>query len=401
MKLRALEISEANSYIKRILANDPILYNLKVKGEISNFKIHGGGNVYLTLKDENSKLSCVIFKNNYNKDLNLDNGIKIIANGYISVYERDGSYQLYINSIEVEGIGNLYIEFNKLKERLNKEGLFNTILKKRIPKFPKSIGVITSETGAVIRDIINVIKRRYPHVNIKLYPVNVQGTKSKIEICEGIRFFNEQNNVDTIILGRGGGSIEELWSFNEEIVARAVFNSNIPIISAVGHETDFTICDFVADMRAPTPSAAAEIATPSIDEILYKLDNVKNRMNKAMNNQVEFNSQKLNNTFDKINNYLESYTIRDKFIQLDKIYDKIILEVENNILIENEKLSKKGAILHNLSPLATIDRGYSIVQREKNIINSINDVNFKDKIDVVLKDGNIECIVEKIIGKEV
>ena len=323
MKLRALEISEVNSYIKTVLINDAILYNLKVKGEISNFKVHSSGNVYLSLKDEKSKINCVIFKSNYDKSLNLDNGSKIIANGYISLYERDGSYQLYINDIEVEGLGNLYIEFNKLKDKLSKEGLFDIKYKKPIPIIPKSIGVITSPTGAVIRDIINVIKRRYPKVKIKLYPVNVQGNQSKYDVCEGIKFFNEQNNVDTIIVGRGGGSIEELWSFNEEIVAREVFKSNIPIISAVGHETDFTICDFVSDMRAPTPSAAAEIATPNLVDLEYKLDNIKNRLNKSVINQVYIDRNRVEYIFEKINNHLKSYTIKDKITQIDKIYDKI------------------------------------------------------------------------------
>lgn len=401
MKIRAMSISEANSYIKRILSNDPILYNLKVKGEISNFKVHSSGNVYLSLKDENSKLNSVIFKNKYDKKLSLDNGSKIIANGYISVYERDGSYQLYIDSIELDGRGNLYIEFNKLKEKLNEEGLFEYKYKKQIPKIPKTIGVITSQTGAVIKDIINVIKRRYPKVEIKLYSVTVQGSNSKFEICEGIKFFNERCNVDTIILGRGGGSLEELWSFNEEIVARAIFESNIPIISAVGHETDFTICDFVADMRAPTPSAAAELATPSLEEINYKLENILNRMNKSLINISKVNEYKLKHTFENIHKQLEAYIIRDKIIQLDKIYDKINFEVENNISLEKEKLSKLGAILHNLSPLATIDRGYSIVQKNKQVINSISDIEFKDCLDITLKDGNIECIVEKIKNKEV
>nr|WP_270941972.1 exodeoxyribonuclease VII large subunit [Romboutsia lituseburensis] len=396
-----MSISEANSYIKRILSNDPILYNLKVKGEISNFKVHSSGNVYLSLKDENSKLNSVIFKNKYDKKLSLDNGSKIIANGYISVYERDGSYQLYIDSIELDGRGNLYIEFNKLKEKLNEEGLFEYKYKKQIPKIPKTIGVITSQTGAVIKDIINVIKRRYPKVEIKLYSVTVQGHNSKFEICEGIKFFNERCNVDTIILGRGGGSLEELWSFNEEIVARAIFESNIPIISAVGHETDFTICDFVADMRAPTPSAAAELATPSLEEINYKLENILNRMNKSLINISKVNEYKLKHTFENIHKQLEAYIIRDKIIQLDKIYDKINFEVENNISLEKEKLSKLGAILHNLSPLATIDRGYSIVQKNKQVINSISDIEFKDCLDITLKDGNIECIVEKIKNKEV
>ena len=401
MKLRALDISEANSYIKRILTNDPILYNLRVKGEISNFKVHSSGNVYLSLKDEKSKLNCIIFKSNYDKSLNLDNGVKIIATGYISVYERDGAYQLYINEVEIEGIGNLYIEFNKLKEKFKNEGLFDSKYKKQIPKMPRSIGVVTSPTGAVIRDIINVTKRRFPKVDIKLYPVNVQGDKSAEDICSGIEFFNRMENVDTIIVGRGGGSLEELWSFNEEIVAREIFKSKIPIISAVGHETDFTICDFVSDMRAPTPSAAAEIATPDLSEIYYKLDNIKNRMNRSLNNQVILDNEKLNNTFDKINNHMKNYIIRDKVIQLDQIYDKINFRLEQNLETSKEKLSKKAALLHNLSPLATISRGYSIVEKKGHVINSIEEVNVNDEINITLKDGDLDCIINKINSKEV
>ena len=401
MKLRALDISEANSYIKRILTNDPILYNLRVKGEISNFKVHSSGNVYLSLKDEKSKLNCIIFKSNYDKSLNLDNGVKIIATGYISVYERDGAYQLYINEVEIEGLGNLYIEFNKLKEKLKNEGLFDSKYKKQIPKMPRSIGVVTSPTGAVIRDIINVTKRRFPKVDIKLYPVNVQGDKSAEDICSGIEFFNRMENVDTIIVGRGGGSLEELWSFNEEIVAREIFKSKIPIISAVGHETDFTICDFVSDMRAPTPSAAAEIATPDLSEIYYKLDNIKNRMNRSLNNQVILDNEKLNNTFDKINNHMKNYIIRDKVIQLDQIYDKINFRLEQNLETSKEKLSKKAALLHNLSPLATISRGYSIVEKKGHVINSIEEVNVNDEINITLKDGDLDCIINKINSKEV
>ena len=401
MKLRALDISEANSYIKRILTNDPILYNLRVKGEISNFKVHSSGNVYLSLKDEKSKLNCIIFKSNYDKSLNIDNGLKIIETGYISVYERDGAYQLYINEVEIEGIGNLYIEFNKLKEKLKNEGLFDSKYKKQIPKMPRSIGVVTSPTGAVIRDIINVTKRRFPKVDIKLYPVNVQGDKSAEDICSGIEFFNRMKNVDTIIVGRGGGSLEELWSFNEEIVAREIFKSKIPIISAVGHETDFTICDFVSDMRAPTPSAAAEIATPDLSEIYYKLDNIKNRMNRSLNNQVILDNEKLNNSFDKINNHMKNYIIRDKVIQLDQIYDKINFRLEQNLETSKEKLSKKAALLHNLSPLATISRGYSIVEKKGHVINSIEEVNVNDEINITLKDGDLDCIINKINSKEV
>jgi exodeoxyribonuclease VII large subunit len=401
MKLRALDVSEVNSYIKRILSNDVVLFNLKVKGEISNFKVHSSKNVYLTLKDNSSKINCVIFKSNYDESLSLEDGVKVIASGYISVYERDGSYQLYIDSIEIDGIGNLYIEFNKLKERLSKEGLFDIKYKKHVPKIPKSIGVVTSDTGAVIRDIINVIKRRYPKVNIKLYPVSVQGKKSSVDICKGIKFFNNANNVDTIIVGRGGGSIEELWSFNEEIVAREIFNSNIPIISAVGHETDFTIADFVADMRAPTPSAAAEIATPKLDELLYKLENIKNRMDKAIISQSKLDENKLNNTFDKINTIVKSYIIRDKIIQIDIIYDKITNEIKDFIDLRIKDLNTSGSMLNSLSPLSTLDRGYSILQKDNKIVNSTIGLNKKDLIEITLKDGKADCIVEKIKIKEV
>ncbi|MDY2736541.1 exodeoxyribonuclease VII large subunit, partial [Intestinibacter sp.] len=382
MKIRALDVSEANSYIKRILINDPILYNLRIKGEISNFKLHSSGNVYLSLKDQNSKINCVVFKSDYNRSLNLENGTKVIASGYISVYERDGSYQFYIKNIEVSGIGNLYIEFNKLKEKLQKEGLFDYKYKKPIPKIPTSIGVVTSPTGAVIRDIINVTKRRYPKVHIKLYPVKVQGQDSKEQICQGINFFNKKHPVDTIIVGRGGGSIEDLWSFNEEEVARCVFESKIPIISAVGHETDFTICDFVADMRAPTPSAAAEIATPDIDELYFKLDNIKGRMNKSLNNAVEYDEQKLKYTFTRINTILNDYIINNKIYELDKITEKINLNIQNKINKEEINLKNLGSLLYNLSPLKTLDRGYSIINKEDIVINSISNVSEKDKIEV-------------------
>ncbi|RDC51210.1 exodeoxyribonuclease VII large subunit [Acinetobacter sp. RIT592] len=396
MKLRALDVSEVNSYVKRILTNDAVLYNLKVKGEISNFKVHSSKNVYLTLKDKSSKINCVIFKNNYDSSLNLGDGMKVIATGYISVYERDGSYQLYIENVELDGLGNLYIEFLKLKEKLGKEGLFDYIHKKSIPKMPKNIGIITSETGAVIKDIINVVKRRYPKVNIKLYSVSVQGKNSSEQICEGIKFFNNANNVDTIILGRGGGSIEELWSFNEESVAREIFSSHIPIISAVGHETDFTIADFVADMRAPTPSAAAEIATPKLDDLLYKLKNSKDRLDKALINQSKLDKNKLNNVYDRLNTIVKSYIIRDKIIQIDIIYDKITNEINDVVKLKKGSLDSSGSLLHSLSPLATLDRGYSIVQKDKTTINTINSLKEKDSIAIKFKDGTADCIIEKI-----
>lgn len=309
--------------------------------------------------------------------------------------------QVLIKHIEVAGIGNLYIEFNKLKEKLQKEGLFDYQYKKPIPKIPKSIGVVTSPTGAVIRDIINVTKRRYPKVHIKLYPVKVQGQGSKEEICEGIRFFNKVHPVDTIIVGRGGGSIEDLWSFNEEEVARCVFESKIPIISAVGHEIDFTICDFVADMRAPTPSAAAEIATPSLEDLHFKLDNIQTRMNKSLSNIVEYDEQKLKYTFKRINTILNDYIINDKIIELDKITEKINLNIENKIEKESMNLRNLGSLLHNLSPLKTLDRGYSIINKDDVVVNSVLKISENDEIEVILSDGSLDCTVNKINKKEV
>ena len=439
MKLRALEISELNSYIGKILGNDPILYNIRVKGEISNFKENKSGHVYLTLKDETSKLKCVIFRSNVDRKLKLSDGMKVVATGKISVYERDGAYQLYINKIEPDGMGNLHIEYEKLKKKLYEEGLFDDRYKKKIPKMPKNIGVVTSATGAVIRDIINVVKRRFPKVGIKLYPVSVQGKDSAYEIVNGIEFFNRMQNVDTIIVGRGGGSIEELWSFNEEKVARAVFKSEIPVISAVGHEVDYTICDFVSDLRAPTPSAAAELATPSITDLNYKLDSALKRLNSDMKSIIDSNRKTIDSVFENIGKNMKNITIKGNRESLNSISDRIRSSVNQKVsigkyradeilekinkgislyIIENKKSSadrifedikreadmlidkkkqevkSSGAILHRLSPLATIDRGFCIVQKDDNTVNSIENIEVKDEIEILMSDGSALCTVD-------
>lgn len=447
MKLRALEISEINSYMKKVISSDPLLYNIRVKGEISNFRPNKSGHVYLTLKDENSKLKCVIFSSDYDRKMELEDGMKITASGRISVYEKDGSYQLYIKKIEKEGIGDLHAEFEKLKKKLYKEGLFDDRFKKPIPKMPHNIGVVTSETGAVIRDIINVVKRRYPKIGIKLYPVSVQGDKSAAEIVKGIEFFNRMKNVDTIIVGRGGGSIEELWSFNEEVVARAVFASEIPIISAVGHEIDYTICDFVSDMRAPTPSAAAEIATPSMDELIYRLDNSGKKLSDEIGTIIKFNKSnienmkkriisgvkdgviyhsrseldnisgkirmsvsskldierhKSNDISEKINTAINQNIIREKKNKTDNIYSELVSTVENYIDYKKTKLEKTGSVFHSLSPLATMDRGFSIVKKDGDNINSVEDIVRGDRISVIMKDGEADCTVESVsLNREV
>ncbi|MGP1556294.1 exodeoxyribonuclease VII large subunit [Peptostreptococcus stomatis] len=396
MKIRVLEVSEVNEYIKKVFLDDPILNSVKVRGEISNFKIHSSGHVYLTLKDNKSKIRCMIYRSDYNKDLELDNGSKIVADGYISNYVSDGSYQLYMKNVSLEGVGNLYLDFLKLKEKLDKEGLFSNYYKKPIPRFPKSIGVVTSETGAVIRDIINVVSRRYPKVAIKLYPALVQGKDSVSSLIAGINFFNLEYPVDTIIIGRGGGSLEELWSFNDEDLARAIFASSIPVISAVGHETDFTICDFVSDERAPTPSAAAEIATPNLADLLREQDLMAKRMTNSINNRLILERHRLRSSMDRFSQYADRYMLGDRYIALDMILDKIDSSFTKYIQKKREEMNLYGAKMSGLNPFSVFDRGYSIAEKEGRIVSTIRDIDQGDKLKINLKDGKLDCQVVDI-----
>ena len=396
MKIRVLEVSEVNEYIKKVFLDDPILNSVKVRGEISNFKIHSSGHVYLTLKDNKSKIRCMIYRSDYNKDLELDNGSKIVADGYISNYVSDGSYQLYMKNVSLEGVGNLYLDFLKLKEKLDKEGLFSNYYKKPIPRFHKSIGVVTSETGAVIRDIINVISRRYPKVAIKLYPALVQGKDSVSSLIAGINFFNLEYPVDTIIIGRGGGSLEELWSFNDEDLARAIFASSIPVISAVGHETDFTICDFVSDERAPTPSAAAEIATPNLADLLREQDLMAKRMTNSINNRIILEKHRLRSSMDRFSQYADRYMLGDRYIALDMILDKIDSSFTKYIQKKREEMNLYGVKMSSLNPFSIFDRGYSIAEKEGRIVSTIRDIDQGDKLKINLKDGKLDCQVVDI-----
>ncbi|MEJ8553688.1 exodeoxyribonuclease VII large subunit [Tepidibacter sp. Z1-5] len=395
MKLKALSISEVNSYIKRILTNDPILYNLKVKGEVSNLKMHTSGHIYMSLKDNKSKINCVIFKNNVPKNLNLEEGLEVRASGYISLYEKDGSYQLYINSIDVEGIGNLHVEFAKLKQKLQNEGLFDEKYKKKIPSMPNNIGVITSLTGAALRDIINVIARRYPKVNIRIYPVLVQGDSSADDIVYAIDFLNKREFIDVIILARGGGSIEELWSFNEEKVARSIFKSQIPIISAVGHETDFTISDFVSDLRAPTPSAGAEISVPSYIDIRDRLDISKDRMNKIFENKVYTYKKDLDSTKKDIDITYKGI-IKDKFICTDNCLKNIENAINKKLVLTRNELDYIGQNLNNLSPLSVMSRGYTLVEKDDKLVKNPKNLKLGDNINVLFEKVCVNCKIQNI-----
>lgn len=401
MKIRALEVSEVNEYIKKVFIDDPILNTIRIRGEISNFKIHSSGHVYLTLKDDKSRIRCMIYRSDYNKELNLDNGSKVVADGYISNYVSDGSYQFYIRNLSIEGMGNLYMEFIKLKERLESEGLFSKEYKKKIPSFPKSIGVVTSETGAVIKDIINVISRRYPKVRIKLYPALVQGKDSVCSLIDGINFFNHDHPVDTIIIGRGGGSLEELWSFNDEELARTIFSSTIPVISAVGHETDFTICDFVSDERAPTPSAAAEIATPNLSDLLREQDLIARRIENSLKNRIILEKHRLGSSIEKIGDYAQRYIIGDRSMALDFIYDKLNESFTKYIDKKKDEMNFQGAKMSSLNPFAIFERGYSIAQKDGRLLTSIEGILPKDKLKISLIDGEIDCQVVDTRSKEI
>ena len=384
-----LKVSELNGYIKNIIDGDEMLANVYIKGEISNFKRHYSGHLYFTLKDETSLIKCVMFKS-YTNYLNFEpkDGMSVVILGSVSVFERDGVYQVYAKGMEPEGVGALYKAYEKLKAKLSEEGLFDEAHKKPIPILPRAIGVVTSKTGAVIRDIINVTTRRLPNVNIILYPAAVQCEGAAQTIVNGIKYFNKAKNVDTIIIGRGGGSLEDLWPFNEEITARAIYESEIPIISAVGHETDFTIADFVADLRAPTPSAAGELAVPDVLEVRWKLENINKRLANSLRKKVENmrikydnlkNSRALKNPYD---------ALRQKMIVCDNLYKNI----ENNfsLKVKDRHIKLVGFIgrLENLSPLKTMLRGYSIVENlDGKVIKSVNDLSKNDEISIRLNDG--------------
>ena len=384
-----LKVSELNGYIKNIIDGDEMLANVYIKGEISNFKRHYSGHLYFTLKDETSLIKCVMFKS-YTNYLNFEpkDGMSVVILGSVSVFERDGVYQVYAKGMGPEVVGALYKAYEKLKAKLSEEGLFDEAHKKPIPILPRAIGVVTSKTGAVIRDIINVTTRRLPNVNIILYPAAVQGEGAAQTIVNGIKYFNKAKNVDTIIIGRGGGSLEDLWPFNEEITARAIYESEIPIISAVGHETDFTIADFVADLRAPTPSAAGELAVPDVLEVRWKLENINKRLANSLRKKVENvrikydnlkNSRALKNPYD---------ALRQKMIVCDNLYKNI----ENNfsLKVKDRHIKLVGFIgrLENLSPLKTMLRGYSIVENlDGKVIKSVNDLSKNDEISIRLNDG--------------
>lgn len=384
----AISVSELNSYIKNKIADDEYLNNVLIKGEISNFKNHYTGHMYFTLKDENSLIKCIMFKSYAQKlDFMPKDGMKVFVLGGVSVFERDGIYQIYVKAMQEDGVGILYKKYEELKQRLDEEGYFDESHKQKIPLMPKVIGVLTSKTGSVIRDIINVSTRRNPNVQIRLYPVPVQGEGAAEKIADGIRFMNENNLADVLILARGGGSLEDLWPFNEEIVAHAIYNSKLPIISAVGHETDFSISDFVADLRAPTPSAAAELAVPDIYEIKQKINVYQNRLRMSLVKKVEIMKLRYEKCMNSRVFKEPTRNINDNYLRVDNY----IKRLENTIKIKQKEEKTKYieliSKLDALSPLKTLTRGYSIVETDNKIIKSSTQLKTGDKIRLRFSDG--------------
>ena len=444
MEKRFLTVGALTKYIKRKFDADPHLHDCLVKGEISNFKQHSSGHMYFTLKDDKARILAVMFSSaNRRMKFTPENGMKVLVRGDVTVYEGSGQYQIYVHDMQPDGVGDLYLAFEQLKEKLTKEGLFAVEHKKPIPKFPATVGVVTSPTGAALRDIITTIKRRYPIAKILILPALVQGDQAAPSITDAINQANEKKHgIDVLIVGRGGGSIEELWAFNEEIVARAIYGSTIPIISAVGHETDFTIADFVADLRAPTPTGAAELAVPHIDEWIERVLTKQTRIMRAMKEKVNLQSNKLQRIeksyafryprrlyeqkleqLDRATELLVTNSqklLAVKMTQLEQLEKRIsrnhpdekiqkAKEEQNkqtkalyramSIVLSNKQAEFKSTLstLQALSPLKIMERGYSLTYNDKgNLVKSIQHVEVKDHVKITLADGTLNCqVVEK------
>lgn len=394
--MNVITVSQVNTYIKALLDESQPLKNIFVVGEISNFHHHfRSGHMYFTLKDENSQLKAVMFCSYAERlKFNPEDGMRVICRGRVSTYEKDGVYQLYVEDMQPDGIGALNLAYEQLKEKLSKEGLFDQQYKKPIPKFPKKIGVATSDMGAAIEDIKNVTKRRYPLCELVIVPTQVQGVQSSPDIVKSIKILDSIDSIDLIIVGRGGGSIEDIWGFNTEEVARAVFECKKPVISAVGHETDFTICDFVADLRAPTPSAAAELAVPDMNAILNYLDNMDSSLYSLLKQRVEKEYQRLDSFQDVVLNQ-PSNLLEGEKNSLNSICDKIINAYSSNLKNEFLKLSVIAEKLNTISPLATLSRGYSIAEKDGKAVKSVKDLKNNDKITLTFSDGRVDCLVSK------
>ncbi len=395
MERRIVAVSQLNAYIKNTLDSDFLLQNIWVRGEISNFRPHYSGHMYMSLKDSDGLMRAVMFKG---AAMSLrfvpENGMQVLARGRVSVYPRDGAYQLYIEEMEPEGAGALHIAFEQTKARLEKEGLFAPERKKPIPRFPHCVGVATSATGAAVQDIFNILRRRWPMAKIVLHPVAVQGEGAAAEISAAIDLFNTEKEADVLIVGRGGGSTEDLWAFNEEIVARAVAASDIPVISAVGHETDFTICDFAADLRAPTPSAAAELAVPDGAEILLQLSAAEKRLTSVLALSVSKRRERLQRQVHRM--AVQKRRMEDLQYTVDTLTTRAVNAITGKIERGQLGFTQTAAKLHALSPLQVLARGYSVSTKDGAAVRSVEALRIGDDISVRFADGTADCTVNTV-----
>ncbi len=392
----AFSVSELNNYIKSLFENNRTLAAVTVKGEISNFTNHRSGHLYFSLKDEDGQVRAVMFRS---RAMGLkfipESGMKVIVHGSVTVYPRDGSYQLYVNSMQPDGIGALYLAYEQLKSKLYAEGLFDEEHKKLLPLYPGRIGVITSPTGAAVRDIINVVGRRFPIAKIYLYPVLVQGDGAEASLIDALNYFNSSKLCDVIIIGRGGGSIEDLWAFNSEALARKIYEIEIPIISAVGHETDFTIADFVSDLRAPTPSAAAELAVPDIKELLLRIDSFLERGAGALMYKTERAREKLLRLEVALSEERFSTIVSRKKERVDNLSEALQRSISMIIKTLRTRLAVGSGKLESINPLSVLTRGYSIIEKNGSVVNHIEALSVDDIVELRLSNGKAQT---KIIG---
>ncbi len=393
----AMSVGELNALIKNMFDSNRILSAVSVSGEISNLTCHRSGHLYFSLKDGEGQLRSVMFRSSANGlKFMPENGMRVIARGSVSVYTRDGSYQLYVSSMQLDGIGSLYLAYERLKERLALEGLFSEERKKAIPRYPSAIGVITSPTGAAVRDIINVISRRYPLATVYLYPSLVQGDGAESNLIEGLEYFDKSGLVDTVIIGRGGGSIEDLWAFNGELLARKIYECRIPVISAVGHETDFTICDFVSDLRAPTPSAAAELATPDLRELNLRVDYLRDRLDASLLRAVQNGRQSLIRLTERAQLRNPRGLIEDRRQQLRDINERALKAFS---LVTERHRGRLGLLLgrlNALNPLSVLERGYSIVRKNGKNVRLTQSLSKGDDLEIKLCDGTVKATVTDV-----
>lgn len=400
----ALSVSETNRYVKGLIESDALLCEIAVRGEISNIKYHSSGHIYFTLKDEESEIAAVMFRAQAQRmNFRADNGMKVTAYGRVSVYEKSGRYQLYVSAMTDDGMGSLYLEYKRLYAKLLGEGLFDESRKKPIPKIPKKIGIVTSPTGAAIRDMLNITERRWQLAEIVIFPSLVQGADAPQTLCAGVEYFNAEGSCDVIIIGRGGGSIEDLWAFNDERLARTVAASDIPVISAVGHEIDFTLCDFASDMRAPTPSAAAELAVPDKAEIIGRFDEALDRIDRSISRSFERRAAALRDKARLIemrSPVSRLLNIRQKLEhntqRMDKALDRVLERGRAD-------LSAMANSLNALNPLAVLGRGYSALEKNKKIIGHVSELEVGERVNILLSDGKALAeilAVEKGIGQE-